>query len=88
VFSKIFRPALGPTQSLVLWVGGVKWLGQEVDHLPPCGVMKKNVCVYGMDRIKFIIYLLPFICSESFFVKVFSTSVAVDAVVSFSLCLT
>jgi hypothetical protein len=31
-----FRPILGPTQPHIQWVPGIKRLGPEADHSPPC----------------------------------------------------
>jgi hypothetical protein len=63
-FSKISRPALGPTLSPIQWVPeavfpGVKRLGREVDHSPPPGDELKNelsytstspTCLHGVQR--------------------------------------
>jgi len=40
------RPALGPTQSPIWWVPGVKRPGREADHLPPSDAEVKNVGIY------------------------------------------
>jgi hypothetical protein len=47
-FSKASRPALGPTQSPILWVpeaifSGVKRPGSEGDHFLPCSAEVKNI---------------------------------------------
>jgi len=66
---KMPRPALGPTQPPIQWVRGslleLKWLRNEVAHLPPSSTEVKNawsctftphVCFHGVDRYIFIVY--------------------------------
>jgi hypothetical protein len=66
LFSKTFRPALGPTQPPIKWIpgffAGVKHLGYEVDRSPPFSAEVKNewsyistphICLHGMERDNF-----------------------------------
>jgi hypothetical protein len=46
LFITMSRMALGPTQSPIQWVLGVKQLGCEVDHSPPSSAEVKNAWSY------------------------------------------
>jgi hypothetical protein len=46
LFCMLFRLALGPTQTLIQWVLGVKWPGNEADHSPPPGAKIKKTWFY------------------------------------------
>jgi hypothetical protein len=51
LFTTAPRPALGPTQPSIQWVPGalslgVKWLGREADHSPPCSAEITNALSY------------------------------------------
>jgi hypothetical protein len=48
LFTAVSRMALGPTQTPIQWVPGVlslglKQLGREVDHSPPCSAEVKEL---------------------------------------------
>jgi hypothetical protein len=46
IFSTSSRPALGPTQSPIQWVPGVKQQRREADHSPPASAEVKKMWIY------------------------------------------
>jgi hypothetical protein len=46
IFSKSSKPVLGPTQSPIQWVPGIKRQGRDADHSPPTSDEVKKMWIY------------------------------------------
>ena len=70
VFSKRFRPALGPTQTPTQWAPGLKRPGPEVGHSPPsCAELQVTGSVHTLPLYGFMARAMTALPLMGYYVK-------------------